>query len=151
MKTLLIVYHSQSGSAARLAEAVLRGARLETDVKPCLLRAVDAGIEDLARADALLIGATENFGYLCGGMLDFFARVFYPAIERGITLPYAAFISCGNDGLGAVAQIERLAAGFPLRQVAAPEIIRGAIDDAGLARCEALGQALAAGLALGIY
>ncbi len=151
MKHLLIVYHSQSGSTARLAAAALCGAQRESEIETRLLRAADATIDDLCRADALLLGASENFGYLSGGMLDFLARVFYPAIDRGITLPYAAFISAGNDGRGAIAQIERIAAGFPLRQVAAPEIVRGEVDDEGLGRCEALGQALAAGLALGIF
>lgn len=151
MRRLLIVHHSQSGATALLAEAALRGARRETEVETRLLRAVDAGTDDLAGADGLLLGASETFGYLCGGMLDFLARVFYPSIERGIALPYAVFLSTGNDGRGAIAQLGRIAAGLPLRQVAEAEIVRGDVDDDGIARCEALGQALAAGLALGIF
>jgi multimeric flavodoxin WrbA len=151
MRRLLIVYHSQSGSTAQLAQAALHGALCEGDVETRLLRAADAGIDDLLWADALLLGASENFGYLSGGMLDFLARVFYPAAGRAAGKPYALFLSVGNDGRGAVAQVERIAAGFPLRRVAEPEIVRGVVDAEGLQRCEALGQALAAGLALGIY
>lgn len=151
MKRVLIVYHSQSGSTALLAQAVLRGVLRECEVESRLLRAADATVADLLWADALLLGASENFGYLCGGMLDFLARIFYPAIDRGVILPYAVFISAGNDGRGAIAQIERIAAGFPLRQVAEPEIVRGEVDADGIQRCEALGQALAAGLAMGIF
>jgi hypothetical protein len=84
-------------------------------------------------------------------MLDFFARVFYPLQQRVQGLPYAVFLSAGNDGRGALAQIERIVAGFPLRQVAAPVIVRGAVDDAAEARCAELGEAVAAGLALGIF
>ena len=151
MKNLLIVYHSQSGSAAEMADAALRGAQRESGVETRLRRAADAALDDLLWADALLLGATENFGYLCGGMLDFLARVFYPAIDRAVILPYAVFISCGNDGRGALAQIERIAAGLPLRCVAEPEVARGEISDDTLARCSMLGQAMAAGLALGIF
>lgn len=151
MKKLLIVYHSQSGTTALLAAAAMRGAQREAEVETRLVRAADAGLAELAWADALLLGGSENFGYLCGGLLDFLARVFYPAIALGITLPYAAIVSAGNDGRGAVAQIERIAAGFPLRQVASPEIVRGDADAAAVERCELLGQTIATGLALGIF
>jgi multimeric flavodoxin WrbA len=152
MKHLLIVYHSQSGSAARLAQAAAAGAALEAEtVEVRLRRAADADVRDLFWADGVLFGASENFGYLSGGMLDFLARVFYPAQPRQLGLPYASFISAGNDGRGAVAQLERVASGFPLRRVADPVIVRGEVDEEGLRRCGELGQALAAGLALGIF
>lgn len=150
MKRLLIVYHSQSGSTAALAQAVADGAAAEA-ISCRLLRAADADAADLLAADAVLFGASENFGYLCGGMLDFLARVFYPLQQQRQGLPYAVFLSVGNDGRGALAQIERIAAGFPLRRVAEPLIVRGDVDKPALERCTELGQAVAAGLALGIF
>lgn len=151
MKRLLIIYHSQSGATAALARAAARGAAEEASVECRLLRAADADASDLLEADAVLFGASENFGYLSGGMLDFLARVFYPLQQRRQGLPYAAFFSAGNDGRGAQAQLERIAAGFPLSKVAETVIVRGAVDDEGRQRCAELGQALAAGLALGIF
>ncbi|HSB96308.1 MAG TPA: flavodoxin [Spongiibacteraceae bacterium] len=155
MKHLLIVYHSQSGTNARLAEAVLRGALQECDVETRLLRAGEAGTTDLLWADAVLFGAAENFGYLAGGMTDFLARTFYPAQLSAQTQPrswvYALFMCTGNDGRSAVRQLQRIAGGYPMREVAEPIIVRGDIDDAALVRCEELGLTLAAGLALGIF
>lgn len=72
-------------------------------------------------------------------------------------------ICAGTDGSAAARQIERIATGWRLRAVAAPLIVRtGAqtpeailapksIAAADLQRCEELGQALAAGLASGVF
>ena len=43
MASLLIVYHSQSGSSARLARAAWQGATLEVGVEVGVRRAWDAG------------------------------------------------------------------------------------------------------------
>lgn len=153
MKHLLIVFHSQSGCTAQLAQAVLRGARREAEVATRLRRAAEAGTDDLLWADAVLFGSPENFGYLSGGLTDFLARTFYPyqQLAPGRPLPYAMFSSTGNDGRGALRQLQRIVSGYPMREVAEAVIVRGEITEAGLLRCEELGQSLAAGLALGIF
>ena len=101
-RNLLIVYHSQSGRTETMARAVLDGARdpqIESvDVR--FLRAASAGPDDLLWAHGLLLGTPENFGYMSGAMKDFFDRTFYPVEGRIQSLPYAAFVSAGNDGTG---------------------------------------------------
>jgi multimeric flavodoxin WrbA len=151
MKHLLIVYHSQSGSTAQMAAAALRGAQQEIDTETRLLRAADADTQDLLWADAVLFGSPENFGYLSGGLTDFLARTFYPLQGQPRNYPYGVFISAGNDGRGALKQLERIVTGYPMRQVAEPVIVRGEVTPEGLARCEELGLTLAAGLALGVF
>lgn len=151
MKHLLIVYHSQSGTNAQLAEAALRGARQEEGTETRLVRAADADTDDLLWADGVLFGAAENFGYLAGGLTDFLARTFYPAQMQPRSWIYSAFIGTGNDGRGAVRQLQRIALGYPMKEVAEPVIVRGPVDAAALARCEELGLTLAAGLAMGIF
>lgn len=153
MKRLLIVYHSQSGSNAKLAQAVLRGAQQETEVETRLLRAFDACTDDLLWADAVIFGSAENFGYLSGGLTDFLARTFYPYQQHASqrSLPYAMFCCTGNDGRGAVRQLQRIVIGYPMREVAEPIIVRGEISAEDTLRCEELGLTIAAGLSLGIY
>jgi multimeric flavodoxin WrbA len=151
MKHLLIVYHSQSGSNARLAQAVLRGALQESDIEVRLRRAIEADTHDLLWADGVLFGSAENFGYLSGGLTDFLARTFYPAQMQPRSWVYGMFVATGNDGRGAVRQLQRIVGGYPMRAVAEPIIVRGDITDESLARCEELGLTLAAGLALGIF
>jgi multimeric flavodoxin WrbA len=151
MKHLLIVYHSQSGSNARLAQAVLRGALQESDIEVRLRRAAEADTQDLLWADGVLFGSAENFGYLSGGLTDFLARTFYPAQLQPRSWVYGMFVATGNDGRSAVRQLQRIVSGYPMREVAEPIIVRGEVTEAGLARCEELGLTLAAGLALGIF
>lgn len=150
-KRLLILYHSQSGNTERLARAVLSGAQQEPEVDVKILRAFDAGLQDLLEADALLVGTPENFGYMSGAVKDFFDRTFYPAQEYTLNLPYALFVSAGNDGSGAVREIDRILLGYPMKKVAEPVVVQGEVSTDELSRCEELGLNIAAGLAFGIY
>ena len=152
-KHLLIVYHSQGGSTGRMAEAAFDGA---TDpefenVETRLMRAADARAEDLLWAQGLLIGTPENFGYMSGGMKDFFDRTFYPVEGKIQPLPYAIFISAENDGTGALQAIRRIAPGYPFNEVAEPVIAKGDLTETHLEQCRELGMILAAGLDVGIF
>ncbi len=151
MKNLLIVYHSQSGTCASLAQAALAGASLETDITVPVLRAWDAATSDLAQADGVLLVTAENSGALSGSMKDFLDRTFYPAIARELVLPYALLVSAGNDGRGAVAQAQRILSGYPFVPAAEAVILRGAFCAEHKLASEELGQAFATGLAMGIY
>ena len=151
MKSLLIVYHSQSGTSARLARAAWRGVLSETEINVAVKRAWDAGTLDLAQADGLLLVMAENSGTLCGTMKDFLDRTFYPAIARGMVLPYVLLISAGNDGRGAQRQAERILRGYPFPPAAQPLILRGAWCPAHEEASLELGQTFAAGLSMGIY
>lgn len=153
MKHLLIVYHSQSCRTEALAHAVWRGASIEDldEVEVRLKLAGEAGVCDLLWANALILGTPENFGYMSGAMKDFLDRTFYPVQGKVDGLPYAMFISAGNDGTGAVRAIRRIGNGYPLREVQDPIIVRGDPDAEALASCEELGMAIAAGLELGVF
>ena len=151
MKNLLVIYHSQSGNTEKLAQAVLVGCQQEPDIDVRLQRAFDSGLDDLLWADGLLFGTPENFGTLCGALKDFFDRTYYPAQPHELNLPYGLFISDENDGTGAVRDIDRIAKGYPLRKIAEPLIVKGAIDKTHLQAATEFGLSMAAGLALGIF
>lgn len=151
MKSLLIVYHTQSGSCARLAQAAAAGARQEEGAEVVVRRACDAGVADLAAADGLLLVAAENSASLSGGSKDFLDRIFYPAIERSLVIPYALLVSAGNDGRGAVQQAERIFRGIPLTAATEAQIFRGELSQAYLGAARDTGQAFAAGLIMGIF
>ena len=151
LKHLLIIFHSQGGGTRSLAEAAYAGAQAESEVETQLRPALDADLDDLLWADAVLFGTPENFGYMSGALKDFFDRTFYPAQGKVEQMPYAVFVTAGNDGSGALTSIERIARGYPLRRVAEPFVHSGPVDDAAIERCRELGQTLAAGLALGIF
>lgn len=151
MKSLLIVYHSQSGTCAGLARAACRGASEEEGIEVIVKRAWDAGTADLGRADGVLLAMAENSGAICGTMKDFLDRTFYPAIARGLVVPYTLLISAGNDGRGAQQQAQRILSGYPFPAASEPLILRGELSDAHQQASTELGQAFAAGLVMGIF
>jgi multimeric flavodoxin WrbA len=153
LKHLLIVFHSKTGNTRQLADAVIDGASSDDagGVEVRVLRAADAGPEDLLWADGLLLGTPENFGYLSGALKDFLDRTFYEVEGKLTPLPYAMFVSAGNDGTGAVRAMERIANGYPFLAVQAPLIARGTPTPEDLDSCRELGQAMAMGLEMGIF
>ncbi|ENO87906.1 flavodoxin family protein [Thauera linaloolentis] len=150
-KRLLIVYHTQSGNTGSLAEAVLRGAARVDETDTRLMRAFDAGTDELLACDGLLLGTPENFGTMSGALKDFFDRTYYPCEGRLVGLPYAIFVSAGNDGTGAVREIGRIANGYGWKSVAEALIARKAVTTGHLRAAEELGEAMASGLAMGIF
>jgi len=163
MKTLLIVYHSLTGGTRQMAEAAAQAARQQGGVTVRLLRAVDAGPQDLLAADGYLFATPENLAAMAGLMKDFFDRCYYPVLERIQGCPYATMICAGSDGAGALRQLERIATGWRLKAIApglivcthaqTPERILApkTIEAHDLARCAELGGGLAAGLAAGVF
>lgn len=151
MKRLLIVYHSQSGGTQRMCDAVLAGVQSVEEITWQCKRAFDAGADDLRRADALIIGTPENFGYMSGAIKDFFDRTFYPCEHDMEGRPYGVFVNAGNDGSGAVMNVDRILAGLRMKKVIEPVIARKEIGADALAKCHELGATLAAGLSVGMF
>ncbi|MBM3383704.1 MAG: flavodoxin [Betaproteobacteria bacterium] len=151
MKTLLLVFHTGGVKTAQMAEAVARGARTEGGVQVILKRCPEAGPQDLLAADGLILGTPENFGYMSGMMKDFLERVFYACEGKVNGRPWALIVSAGQDGSGAVNSVERIVTGLRLEKRAEPIIALKEVTPEILTRCEELGAAFAAGLALGVF
>jgi multimeric flavodoxin WrbA len=160
-----------TGGAAQMANAAAAGARAsaldeagsERQVGVRLQPARYTTPDDVLAADGYLFVTPENLASMSGVMKDFFDRIYYATLERLNGRPYALLICAGTDGTGAVRQIQRIATGLRLKEVAPPIIIiTGAqtpeailapkrIGDADLARCYETGAAFAAALASGIF
>ena len=163
VKTLLIVYHSLTDGTRQMAEAARAGAAAEAEVTVRMLHASQAGPEDVLAADGLVFATPENLAAISGQLKDFFDRSYYPVLDRVNGRPYASLICAGSDGHNAARQIERIATGWRLKAVAEPLIVctHAQTPEAILApkriapeeleRCRALGEAMAAGLALGVF
>src|SRR5512135_1834414 len=162
MKTLLIVYHSMTGGTLQMARAAAEGAA-ESALQVELLHAPDADAKDLLRADGYIFATPENLAAMSGLMKDFFDRNYYAVLEQLNGRPYASLVCAGSDGANAARQIERIAAGWRLKPVAAPLIVctyaqtpdailrPKQIGAPELQACRELGAALAAGLVLGVF
>jgi multimeric flavodoxin WrbA len=163
MKTLLVIYHSMTGATEQMANAVVRGAGSETEVRVRLLHASQTIAHDVINADAYVFATPENLAAISGLMKDFFDRTYYPALDSINGRGYAAVICAGSDGSNAARQIERIATGWRLRAIANPLIVcthaqsseeilaPKVVTQSQLALGEELGATLAAGLAIGAF
>lgn len=152
-KQLLIVAHAPSPNTLTLRDAVARGARhpdVET-VEVRVLAPLDAGPEDVLACDALILGTTENLGYMSGALKDFFDRSYYPCLERTQGLPFAFYIRAGLDGTGTHRAIESITTGLRWRQVAEPVLCQGDYQAEFESQCEELGLTMAASLDAGLF
>ena len=162
MKTLLIVYHTMTGGSRQMAEAAQRGAAAH-EVNARLVRAEQTNAEDLLQADGYIFCTPENLASMAGMMKDFFDRTFYAVLDRIIGRPYVTLVCAGSDGTNAVRQIDRICTGWKLKAVSDPLIVcthaqtpekilaPKTIAAEELQKCEEIGAALGAGLALGIF
>ncbi len=128
-----------------------------------LLHARDAGPGDVLAADGYVFATPENLAAISGQLKDFFDRTYYAALDQLNGRPYASLICAGSDGSNAARQVARIATGWRLKAVAEPLIVcthaqtteailaPKHIGQDDLERCRALGEALAAGLAMGVF
>ena len=152
-RNLLVVAHTPSPNTQALCDAVLRGAShpdiINVEVRH--VRPLQAQPDDVLRAHAIILGTTENFGYMSGALKDFFDRIYYPCLQRTEGLPYATYIRAGKDGTGTRIAIEKITTGLRWRAVQAALVLQGDYDEHFIDDCEELGTTVAAGLDAGIF
>ncbi len=134
-----------------MARRFVLGASREENVSVLFKEAREATLTDLLECNAIAIGTPEYFGTMAGLIKDFFDRTYEGAKEKTVGLPYVLFVCAGNDGRGAIAQIERLATGYRWKKVQEHLRIISPPTEADLLQVEELGETLAAGLDFGIF
>jgi len=152
-KRLLVVAHAPSANTGRLRDAVMEGARAPEigGIDAKWIAPLDAAADDVLAAQAVILGTTENLGYMSGALKDFFDRIYYPCLEKTQGMPYALYIRAGRDGTGTRRGVETIVTGLRWRAVQDPLICRGAFDEGFVDACRELGTAVAAGLEAGIF
>lgn len=99
---VLIVSHCPSEYTVELRDAALSGIdSLELDdIKVVSKSPLETDSGDVEACDGIIVGTTENFGYMAGLTKDFFERIYYPCLESKQGLPFALYIRAGQDGRG---------------------------------------------------
>ncbi len=151
-KSLLVVANTPSSNTLALAEAVVRGAN-HPDINSVIVRHVAplvACADDVIAADGIILGTTENFGYMSGALKDFFDRIYYPVLELKQGTPYALYVRAGLDGTGTISAVTRIVTGLKWRPICDPLLCHGTYDNSFIHQCEELGTTMAASLDAGI-
>ena len=148
-----MVAHTPTANTRALTDALIRGAT-HPDIEGVDVRLVpplEAGVDDVLWADAIILGTPANFGYMSGALKDFFDRIYDPCLDKTERLPYALFIRGKTDATGARTSVEKIVGGLRWRQVQPPVLAVGALTDAHERQCEELGMTMAAGLDAGLF
>ena len=150
MSYLLIIANTPSPNTERLRDAVAHGAASsDFPVRVHSPQAVSA--EDIVQSAGIIIGTTENFGYMSGLLKDLFERIYYPCLEQTQAKPWALYVKAGLDGTGAISSVERIVTGLRWKATQPPLLLKGDFQESFIEECETLGAGMAAGLSLGIF
>ena len=136
-----------------MRDAVERGAR-SSDIEGVTVTSLnpfETQPDHVLTADAIILGTTENLGYMSGGLKDFFDRCYYPVLEEKQGLPMAVYIRAGLDGTGTRRGIETITTGLRWRMVQDPLLCKGKWNESWLDQCEELGLFMAAGLEMSAF
>lgn len=152
-KRLLVVAHAPSDNTRKLVDALLRGAANPDieNVDTRWIAPLQASPEDVLQADGIILGTTENLGYMSGALKDFFDRCYYPVLEEKQGLPCALYIRAGMDGTGTRRAVESIITGLRWTWARDPLVLRGEWQEKFIEDAEELGLYMAAGLDSGIF
>ena len=152
-KRLLIIAHAPSRNTERLRDAVVAGAQAP-EIEGVEVEALSPFLttpEQVLAAQAVILGTTENLGYMSGALNDFFDRCYYSLLERTQGLPYALYIRAGHDGTGTRRGVETIVTGLRWRAIQEPLVCRGEWREDFVDDCRELGMLVAAGLDAGVF
>ena len=153
MPNVLIVSNCPSSNTRLLQEAVHKGCQHQ-DLDNIVVRCKepwDSDHHDVLWSDGVILGTTENFGYMSGALKDFFERIYYPCLTETEGKPAALFVKGGLDGQGAKTSVERILLGLKWKLIQPPLVLKGDFCDQFVTQCTNLGTIMSAGLESGIY
>ncbi len=153
MVNVLVVSNCPSENTKQLHTAVVRGCQHEdlTDINVRGLESWDADANDVTWCDGIIIGTTENFGYMSGAIKDFLERIYYPCLELTEGKPVGLYVKGGLDGQGAKTSVERILIGLKWKFIQPPLVMKGDFQPSFIENCETLGTTMAAGLDAGVF
>jgi len=151
-RNLVVISHAPSVNTKRMLEAIIKGANHHdiTNVAVRSIAPLDTRPKDIQAAHAIIIGTTENLGYMAGLIKDVFDRCYYECLESTQGLPFTFYVRAGSDGTGTKRAIESIATGLRWRLVQQPLICKGEFDEEFVDQCEELGLTMAASLEAGV-
>ena len=151
-KNILFIHHSPSKNTKILSKLVEN--KIDTvnpNVNFKMLNLIEANTSSFKEIDGLIIGTTENFGYMSGLTKDFFDRCYEELKDNKEGLPIIYYVRAGLDGEGCKVALNKILTGLRWRQVLPPLILKGSWQEDYLKQLEKFVLTFASGIELGIY
>ena len=150
-KRLLFLSHAPSPNTQRIELAVCEGMAQVTGVSALVAPPLGTHAQDVLDCDGLILLTTENIGYMAGLTKDFFDRSYNELLDQRPGLPVVTLIRAGLDGTGTKRALTGIYSGLGWRSVAEISVLQGAWSDDFIPLARDTGQAMAEGLAAGIF
>ena len=152
-KQLLIIAHTPSDNTTELAHAAFNAAKNydSDDLMIRVLSPFDVQTEDVMKTDGVIIGTTENIGYMAGATKDMFDRCYNDWIDQCAGKPVGLYIRAGLDGTATTHALNSIFNGLRWRLIAPPLVLHGYWDTSFTNEVADLSLAMAAGLDAGIF
>ena len=130
-KTVLLIAHTPSPNTLALATTAIKyvASHDTGDVVMRCLSPFNVSAKDVSEAAAVIIGTTENIGYMAGATKDMFDRCYNDWLDSTAAKPLALYIRAGLDGTATKNALTSICSGLKWRLIAAPLIVRGCWQD----------------------
>ncbi len=152
-KTVLLIAHTPSPNTLALAEAAMEtvASHSTDDAVMRWLSPFDVFPTDVNDSAAVIIGTTENIGYMAGATKDMFDRCYNDWLDSTAAKPVAFYIRAGLDGTATKNALMSICGGLKWRLIAAPLIVRGGWQDSFCDQVSELCLGVVIGIDSGIY
>ena len=151
-KNILFIHHSPSENTKKLSKLVENKiTNVTPNVNLTILNLIEANTFYFREIDGVIIGTTENFGYMSGLTKDFFDRCYDDLKDKTEGLPIIYYIRAGLDGEGCKVALNKILIGLRWKQVLPPLILKGSWQEGYMKQLEKFALTFASGIELGIY
>ncbi len=151
-KNILFIHHSPSLNTIKLSNHVKNKlCNFSLNVNFKTLNSLETKASSFYLVDGLIIGTTENFGYMSGLTKDFFDRCYDELKNKTQGLPVVYYVRAGLDGEGSKVAINKILVGLRWKQVLPPLIFKGPWSNNYINQLEEYVLTFANGIELGIY
>ena len=152
LKNILFIHHSPSDNTIKLSNHLQSKIRkLNPNTNLIVSKAIETNIDSFNSIDGVIIGTTENFGYMSGLTKDFFDRTYEGLQNKMAGLPIFYYIRAGLDGNGCKIGIDKILTGLKWRQVLPPLILKCKWNNDFILKLEEKSLTFVNGIEMGIY
>ena len=152
LKNILFIHHSPSDNTIKLSKHLQsKIKKLNPNTNLIVSKVIETNVNSFNSIDGVIIGTTENFGYMSGLTKDFFDRTYEGLQNKMAGLPIFYYIRAGLDGNGCKIGIDKILIGLKWRQVLPQLILKGKWDEDFILRLEEKSFTFVNGIEMGIY